>query len=814
MRRKFFIAVLLMALSITGVWGEERSEREARMLAMRFVSGLFNGQYDDTGLTYQGQVCGLYVFNLGEQGGFIIVSNDDRTLPILGFSENGTLDMENMSDEQRAWLQGYADEIVWLQQQNYGEAPSDTFPQIPFGTLRQTRGGSHAKETIEPLVTTSWNQRSPYNDLCPEYAPGKKAVTGCVATAMAQVMNYHKWPVAETISIPGYRDGYGVDHLPLEATTFDWGNMLDSYNGSETAEQNTAVAELMLYCGFSVEMNYGPSSGSYIIKVAPALKNYFDYNSTATYISRSSYSNDKWEDIIYHELASKRPVLYGGQSTGGGHAFVCDGYRHEYATDYFHINWGWGGKSDEYYVLSVLDPYSGQGIGGSSSNGGFYFGQEAVIGIQKSTDDGTIADITPAKIDLAANSMTLSNDTIILGETETITLNVTNNSTDDFDGDIYIGISGSLLVGSHFAIPSGQTQDCVFTYKPSMTGAYDLIFYEPLDNGYYGSKGGVLATMTVVTEIPETPETPIEPTPSPAPENLTVSDITSTSALVSWECSANSYDVRYGLVPESYSVSSEWLQYDDDNITSMTTQGFSLPETIWGVMYPGSMVTGNKLTKVSFYESTFNTEDITVNIYSGGDNAPATLLHTETVTPLKNGFHEVILASPVAITAGENLWITLTEKGQYPVACYLPSEVTPNNQWLSFNGKWYLTSDLVPGFNYCWRIRGFIETENLDAIEWSVPANCTELSYNLTDLNAAQNYMVQVRAIYGDEDLSEWETQTFSTLEDVSQPEAINSVIANPQNANVWYRLNGLRLNQKPTTKGVYINNGRKIMQK
>ena len=817
MKRKFFIAVLLMALSFTGVWAEERSEREARMLAMRFVSGLFNGQYDDTGLTYQGQICGLYVFSLGEQGGFIIVSNDDRTLPILGFSENGTLDMENMSDEQRAWLQGYADEIVWLQQHNYGEAPSDTFPQIPFGTLRQTRGGSHAKETIEPLVTASWNQRSPYNDLCPEYAPGKKAVTGCVATAMAQVMNYHKWPVAETISIPGYRDGYGVDHLPLEATTFDWGNMLDSYNGSETAEQNTAVAELMLYCGFSVEMNYGPSSGSYIIKVAPALKNYFDYNSTATYISRSSYSNDKWEDIIYHELASKRPVLYGGQSTGGGHAFVCDGYRHEYATDYFHINWGWGGKSDEYYVLSVLDPYSGQGIGGSSSNGGFYFGQEAVIGIQKSTDDGTIADITPAKIDLAANSMTLSNDTIILGETETITLNVTNNSTDDFDGDIYIGISGSLLVGSHFAIPSGQTQDCVFTYKPTMTGAYDLIFYEPLDNGYYGSKGGVLATMTVVTEIPktpETPETPIEPIPSPAPENLTVSDITSTSALVSWECSANSYDVRYGLVPESYSVSSEWLQYDDDNITSMMTQGFSLPETIWGVMYPGSMVTGNKLTKVSFYESTFNTEDITVNIYSGGDNAPATLLHTETVTPLKNGFHEVTLASPVAITAGENLWITLTEKGQYPVACYQPSEVTPNNQWLSYNGKWYLTSDLVPGFNYCWRIRGFIETENLDAIEWSVPANCTELSYNLTDLNAAQNYMVQVRAIYGDEDISEWETHTFSTLEDVSQPEAINSVIANPQNANVWYRLDGLRLNHKPTAKGVYINNGRKIMQK
>ena len=773
MRRKFFITVLLMALSITGVWADERSEREARMLAMRFVSGLFDGQYDDTGLTLQGQVCGLYVFSLGEQGGFIIVSNDDLTLPILGFSENGTLDLDNMSDEQHAWLQGYADEIVWLRQHTIDN---------PLPNLTNTRAGSHDKETIEPLVTTAWNQRSPYNNLCPEYASGKKAVTGCVATAMAQVMNYHKWPEAETKAIPGYRDAYGADHLPLEATTFNWGNMLDTYSGSETAEQNTAVAELMLYCGYSVEMNYGPSSGSYITKVAPALKNYFGYNSTATYLSRSSYSNDKWEDIIYHELASKRPVLYGGQSTGGGHAFVCDGYRHEYATDYFHINWGWGGKSDEYYVLSVLDPYSGQGIGGSSSNGGFYYGQEAVIGIQKSTDDGTIADITPAKIDLAPNSMTLSNDTIILGETEAITLNITNNSTDDFDGDIYIGTTGSLLVGAHFTIPSGQTQDCVFTYKPTMTGVYNLIFFEPMDNGYYGSKGGVLATMTVVTEIPETPETPIEPTHSPAPENLTVSDITATSALVSWECSANSYDVRYGLVPESYSVSSEWLQYDDDNITSTSAQGFSLPETTWGVMYPGSMVTGNKLTKVAFYESTFNTETITVNIYSGGDKAPANLLHTETVTPLKNGFHEVTLTSPVAITAGENLWITLTEKDSYPVACYQPSEVTPNNQWLYFNG--------------------------------SAPANCTELSYSLTGLTASQNYMVQVRAIYGDEDISEWETQTFSTLEDISQPEAINSAIANPGNANVWYRLDGLRLNQKPTTKGVYINNGRKVVMK
>ena len=884
MKRRLLFAWLLMVLSMASAWGGELSEEMAEAYAMRFVISHFDGQFDESEFKLQGQVCGLYVFSMSEAGGFVIVSNDDRTLRILGFSETGVLDPENMSDEQRAWLQGYADEIAWLKQHDSSD--------VPFGTIVNTRAGSHEKEAIAPLVTTRWNQRAPYNNLCPDYSAGKRAVTGCVATAMAQVMNYHKWPVAATEAIPGYRDGYGVNQTPLEPTIFDWDNMLDNYSGSETQEQNTAVAILMQYCGHAVEMNYGSSSGASMFKVANALKNYFDYNGTTTHLSRSFYTNDKWEDIIYHELASNRPVLYSGQSTGGGHAFVCDGYQYDYGTDFFHINWGWGGKSDEYYVLSVLDPYSGQGIGGSSSTGGFYFGQEAIIGIQKSTDTGAIADIMPAKIDLTANSMTLSHNTIILGDTETITLNITNNSTDDFDGDIYIGIFGSLLVGSNFSIPAGQTQDCVLTYKPTAIGAYNLVFFEPQDNGYYGSKGGVLATLNVIDETPtdlsvseisttsatlswtqagtptswvvaykaaadadftETqidanpftltglnPETPYTVRVRPVvgevimwsssvtfttealrlpPTNLTVTDITASSALVSWEGSASSYDVRYGLIPESGDDTSVWLKYDDD-ITNISVQGFGLSETTWGVMYPGSMVTGNKLTKLAIYEAITNEENITVNIYSGGDNAPATLLYTETVVPVKNGFHEITLATPVTITPGKSLWITLTEKGKFPVVCYQPSSVILNNQWLFFNDKWYLTSDLVPDFAYGWRIRGFIETENLDAVEWSAVENCTEPSYTLTGLTASKDYVVQVRGNYGNNDYSKWETKTFSTLEEVIQPDpepdpdAIKSILMESENDSVWFTLDGRRLNGKPTKKGLYVRNNRKIVVK
>ena len=888
MKRRFFFACLLMVLGLTGVWADEMTERQAEAYAMRFTISYFDGQFDESEFKLQGQVCGLYVFSMSEAGGFVIVSSDDRTIPILGFSDNGVLDLENMPDEQRAWLQGYADEIEWLKNQPYIDYPVNT------------RAGSHEKETILPLVTTKWNQRAPYNDLCPDYSASKRSVTGCVATAMAQVMNYHKWPVAATEAIPGYRDGYGVNQTPLEPTTFDWGNMLDSYGDSETQEQKTAVARLMQYCGYAVEMNYGPTSGASMFKVATALKNYFDYNGTTTYLSRSFYTNDKWEDIIYHELASNRPVLYGGQSTGGGHAFVCDGYRYEYGTDFFHINWGWGGKSDEYYVLSVLDPYSGQGTGGSSSTGGFYFGQEAIIGIQKSTDAGTMTDITPAKIDLTANSMTLSHNTIILGETETITLNITNNSSDDFDGDIYVGISGSLLVGGNFMIPAGQTQDCVLIYKPTATGFYNLLFFEPLDNGHYGSNSGVLATLNVVDETPtdlsvsdisttsamlswtqagtptswvvaykaagdsdfteiqaETnpftltglnPETPYTVKVRPVigelimwsssvtfttealrlpPTNLTVSDITATSAVVSWEGSASSYDVRYGLIPESGDDSSVWLRYDEDDIENISVQGFSLPETTWGVMYPGSMVTGNKLTKIAFYETYLNTEPFTVNIYSGGDKAPGTLLHTEVVTPMTgNGsnlfvLHEIVLTPAVSIAAGENLWITLTEKGQYPVACYQSTTIPPNNQWLLFADKWYQVGDLISGFSSGWMIRGFMETENLDAVEWSAIENCTELSYALTGLTASKDYVVQVRGNYGQDDYSKWETTTFSTLEEVVQPEpdpepdpdGIKSVLVEPEDDGVWYTLDGRRLNGPPTSMGLYIRKNKVVIK-
>ena len=449
-------------------------------------------------LTQKGQasrVNGLYVFNVSNNGGFVIVSNDDRTYPILGFSDTGNLDLNNMPDNMRAWLQGYADEIAWLQQQNV-IIPDEFVKARKAGAPR--RSGSHSTAAVTPLLTTTWNQSAPFYDLCPEYTSGKKCATGCVATAMAQVMNYHQWPASATEPIPGYTTKrYGFTLSALPATTFDWANMIDNYKNGYTSDQATAVATLMQYCGWSIQMDYGPESGANTPDVADALKTYFDYNATTTQcVYRSYYTADKWADLIYHEVASGRPVVYGGVSLTAGHEFVCDGYKYESETDFFHINWGWGGLSDEYFVLSALDPDQ-QGIGGSTSPGGYCYGQDAVIGIQKSTESGDVADITPNVINLRLNSMTAASNTTPCYMPVDVTLNITNNSADDYDGDIYLGIYDNgwrITSNGQCNIPAGATKDVVVKLYLTEAGSYLVMAF---GGNYYGI-GSQTITVTAV----------------------------------------------------------------------------------------------------------------------------------------------------------------------------------------------------------------------------------------------------------------------------------------------------------------------------
>ena len=320
-----------------------------------------------------------YIFNTTNNKGYVIVSGDDRTTSILGFTDSGSFDPTNIPANMRGWLENYDKQIQALDE--LGVLGTG------FSTPRPTRN------SISPLVTSHWDQGAPYWDHCPEFMDiteegdtvGELAYTGCVATSMAQIMNYYKFPLSISQPIPSYlvtfymNEEYGVFETDmLEPMYFDWANMKDRYTGAETQAEKDAVAWLMLYAGCAAHMQYGLNASSTSDPYIPtALNDYFNYDAKLVY--RSDYDQAQWEDMIYNELVEGRPMIYNGRAgTGGGHSFVCDGYAYG---DYFHINWGWGGLGDGYFVLSVLNPYAG-GIGATTSLEGYNIDQTAIIGIQ------------------------------------------------------------------------------------------------------------------------------------------------------------------------------------------------------------------------------------------------------------------------------------------------------------------------------------------------------------------------------------------------------------------------------------------------
>lgn len=301
----------------------------------------------------------FYVFN-AEERGFVIVSGDDRTVDILGYSTTGRFDQARVPAHVKSWLQHYADEIEAL-----GNAK----------VLRRKIIDIH--DEITPKLTTKWDQAAPYNLQCPN-----NSMTGCMATATAQVMKYHQWPQGQ---MPEGLEGYttktlGIQVPSLEATTFDWDNMLDVYDKEATDEQKAAVAKLMRYCGQICEMNYTSSVSGANRYFTERFVSKFDYAPGVRHETAKSYSIAAWDELIYNEISNNRPVLYEGYSTGGGHAFVLDGYK----DGLYHVNWGWSGDLDGYFRLTVMEPGDG-GIGASTTADGYSCDQGAVIGMQPSS---------------------------------------------------------------------------------------------------------------------------------------------------------------------------------------------------------------------------------------------------------------------------------------------------------------------------------------------------------------------------------------------------------------------------------------------
>lgn len=415
-----------------------------------------------------------YVFNVGHRQGFVIVSGDDQTISVLGYADEGDFSEESMPENMQAWLDEYSRQIVYLwDEQAQGRQ---------VGLAKAPKKSS--RPAIAPLLSCQWNQGAPYNNNCP--MDGKeRSVTGCVATAMAQVMYYHKYPERTTAVIPAYTTeskSLSVSSKPI--SDIDWGHMLPTYSGNETAVQKAAVAHLMELCGASVHMDYtSNSSGAVSEEVAAALKNYFGYDKALRDEVRNDYSEAAWINLIYEELANNGPVFYRGQSKGGGHAFVVDGYDGD---GYFHLNWGWGGSQNGYFLLSVLSPGGNSGIGASSSSDGYNFGQGAIMGAKP--DAGGEETVWMTTYDISAGNSSYSRSSTSTNfQNVKVILKMYNMMGATYTFDFGVGLfdtDGNLLQ----AFDTGEYSSLDFLYGyPSYQATFS--FGSGIANGTYHIAG-------------------------------------------------------------------------------------------------------------------------------------------------------------------------------------------------------------------------------------------------------------------------------------------------------------------------------------
>lgn len=405
----FAAAVLLFAESALA---EQIDAQQARQQAMAFLNRnattkkMLKGGNADLQLAYTAQSGEYYAFNASAADGYVLVSGDDRMPAVIGYSDEGKFDADAIPDNMREWLETYAEQVRYV--------------QTHAGVRIQSSTDQTSIGNVYPLLgNTKWNQSAPYNNMCPTFnnnGTTQRTVTGCVATAMAQVMYYHRWPETGTGSNTYIFNLNSDEQQPLTLSAdfsqsrYDWANMLPSYTGNETTTQNNAVAKLMSDCGVAMDMGYGASSGAVTRIAMNRMPKHFRYDKSIKFIMRDAYTLDKWLSIINGELLSNRPVIHTGASNQGGHAFVVDGCN---SNGYYHVNWGWNGTSNGYFALTDLTP-TDQGIG--SSEGGYNLRQGLIYNIMP--DRGGAVNIAST-----INEFITNNDKVALGSTASLRWN-------------------------------------------------------------------------------------------------------------------------------------------------------------------------------------------------------------------------------------------------------------------------------------------------------------------------------------------------------------------------------------------------------
>lgn len=472
--------LLLLMMSLASFAGP-RSFQQAKEIALRQAAQLGISMDEASSAkakskrvkSVSGEVPAYYVFPNGEGKGFTVVSGDDRLPEVVGYSDKGTYDEENLPSNYVGFMKAYEEMVGQLDN-------GDSRASASIAEAKALRSSGYQQPTVAPLLgSIQWDQIIPYNKMCPMYNSTDRSVTGCVATAMAQVMMYYQYPKTLQADIPAYVTRTKYLSIPQinKGERYDWNNMLPQYASYEplnyTDAQAAAVAKLLYHCGVACEMDYGPSSGA---NVTPAiLSTYFGYDSDLMQdLNRDVFTLAEWSQIMDKELTAKRPILYSGQSSDGGHEFVCDGTD---GNGLYHINWGWGGYQDGYFDVTILNPYKG-GAGSGSAPDGYNQYCSMIVGIAPDNGkvDEPLVEVAPVVM-LGSGHSTLGfikSTRNKVTDTFRVTTNnlLSNQSAKDFTGyfaygiqqadGTYMPLSKSCSISIKHPEPDGST------YRPNI----------------------------------------------------------------------------------------------------------------------------------------------------------------------------------------------------------------------------------------------------------------------------------------------------------------------------------------------------------
>lgn len=389
--RNILLSITLALAVVSSALAGPRSLKQAKHIARQQASalGIALTESNITSARVKGQTAAgnasYYVFTNNDDNGFVIISGDDEMPDLVGYSTDGTFDADEIPANLQDYLNAY-DATVKAVQRGDKEA-------LSIVAEAKALRASKTSKTVAPLLEKegiNYDQLAPYNLMCPQYVDkkGKKqyCATGCAATAMAQILRYYKYPSATLVDIPAYTTttlGIKMPAIP-KGTKFDWDNMLGTYRHvTYTDEQALAVANLMLCCGCIMRMDYYAESGA-----DPTPDNFiaFGYDpDLIQMVPRYAFTLEQWTDLIDTELAAGRPVYYMGYSQTTGHGFICDGSDDN---GLYHINWGWNGRKNNYFDISILNPDKG-GTGSGSDTEGYSRDCSMIIGI---TPDNGVED--------------------------------------------------------------------------------------------------------------------------------------------------------------------------------------------------------------------------------------------------------------------------------------------------------------------------------------------------------------------------------------------------------------------------------------